>query len=362
MSSRVLLNKFRIILSVLMALSHHFVFAQVNGGCDPHAIEQTISSWLFPLRIKTPKATPSTQLVQGWIESWKKDLGTTWHFSDFTDVLDWTEKEMALLASSPNKNVGPEATKALARIKAFRAMNPLKHDISFRRDLLKLFADSSAIFSHAYPEATYSKSAFTQFDKLVRDLLRTESAGYDHCLRVTEKALTVREINDLSPYPIYVLGVTAKPAVADGIKRSALGFIEHDLAHAFGKFSAIDEVLVSKIEMGDIEGAKKILAERESFYAHFRALVAKTPDKKQRELLELLWFDVFHERNAPMVPKSLKLPQLVPTEERWAEEVYSKIRNPGDYGNNISVEISQVSVEDVKTAIKRIQTLAEEKL
>jgi len=117
----------------------------------------------------------------------------------------------------------------------------------------------------------------------------------------TQHGLTYRDFNDLSPYPIFPLGLTSKTAYADGNFFTSYKFLSHDFDHAnimSWRDKEITSLFDPKNKMSTAErkyALGRIIAKREEFYKSFRSFVDSQTTAESRELAEVIWFGAFHE-------------------------------------------------------------------
>lgn len=347
------------VVSVIFMLSAFVAPSAWATGKDdcptgPGVIE-TIYSMIFPkkaLPLAVPTVAKGAQagpLVKSWINGWKSSFSlTTVSHGEYAPVLDWMANELKQIKSS-------EAQSALRRITALREKGETDP-----KTLLVAVGEAAEVFKNAFPPGDeYAKLATEQLSYLKGKLEQAELGSYLGTYRVTEKELTVREINDLSPYPIYPVGITAKPSYADGTPKSSLGFMIHDVAHGVLNAEYKDRQILALIKAGDAKGAQVIIAENEKIYADFRALVASTQSQKQKELMELFWFDLFHERSKSISRSVFSEAGLgYGTDDMFVKRILRRFALKGDFEMSLSMPASEITKQDLVDAMNRMRALA----
>lgn len=107
-----------------------------------------------------------------------------------------------------------------------------------------------------------------------------------------ETALSIEDLNDLSPYPIYPLGIITKKANVDGINYDPPPFMAHDIIH-WGIIKRAFTRLYPNMRM--LKAVRVLsLEEREFFYNRFKAELTKHDAATQRAA-HVMYFLLTHE-------------------------------------------------------------------
>lgn len=165
-------------------------------------------------------------------------------------------------------------------------------------DFLNLSADFAEVMGHRAPVKNYD--TLTNNLVLTRDYvdrsLQALVAGQPFTLVMpTHRPLSVADMNDLSPYPIFPVELLAYRTKVDGQLYYPLSHFGHDLAHASTSAAAFERQ-VKKLEAGEITRAQyfKYVEDRVRTRETFKKFAdGETP--RMRNSLELLWFNITHE-------------------------------------------------------------------
>jgi hypothetical protein len=152
-------------------------------------------------------------------------------------------------------------------------------------------------------------------------LRKTGSFGYDSHVKETIlkmpefviylptfQNLSASDFNKLTPYPIFLLGLTRRIEVKyDGLTSGSAGFLMHDLGHVVsaatmsyheffpGFYGTENTKPVAQITKLSHEKFKHIVTNRETIFARFERHLQKIENPTERYMAELLWFFVLHE-------------------------------------------------------------------
>ena len=109
----------------------------------------------------------------------------------------------------------------------------------------------------------------------------------------TGQSLSVRDFNDLSPFPVFPVKLATDKALADGESLHPYSNFGHDLLHlSYMKRAYLEAIAASG---GDFATYKALLQDRVRFYRRFRSFVDTLEDRDEREFIEVVWFSMFHE-------------------------------------------------------------------
>lgn len=126
----------------------------------------------------------------------------------------------------------------------------------------------------------------------------------DHvALLPVNKKLSIRDFNELSPYPIFLLEVATKSGLVDGLSLTPYSRLGHDLNHAEIMVRVFDEAL--KACGGNFVCYQNWIEERAKFYQEFRGFLGTLKDETEIEILEAFWFFTFHEQNFDHVKRKM---------------------------------------------------------
>lgn len=114
----------------------------------------------------------------------------------------------------------------------------------------------------------------------------------------TARSVSIPVFNDLSPFPVFVNQMVAARSAADNIRFRPLQYLGHDLAvHNIAAFQVAFQPLLDALLAGKIglETFQRYVEDRARNYALFREFVASQKTDLEKEVLELIWFTLFHE-------------------------------------------------------------------
>jgi hypothetical protein len=111
----------------------------------------------------------------------------------------------------------------------------------------------------------------------------------------THRPMSIAELNELSPYPIFPAELVAYRQKADRELYYPLSYFGHDLSHGSIAARAFEKQ-IKRLEAGEITNAEyaKYVEDRIQLRAGFSAMAAKQTPEIQNAL-ELLWFNFTHE-------------------------------------------------------------------
>jgi len=339
------------------------VYAAGKDDCKPDGVLQTILSLLSfnknPVKLKP--AEDAGPIIQSWIQSWKINAGKEFSFEEMKPFFDSVKKELNELATmSTDPGIRRSARSILKTLDAYKP-DPMKSHLE-TEVLTKLVVDVAEVFREAYPLGAGSRiSMFESRAKLNEGIASLRVQGILKYYRFTDKKLAIRNINDLSPYPIYAVGVSKKPMFADTIEYSAVGGIAHDLGHGSLNATGKDSEVLGLLNMGKVDAANEVIARQEKIYQGFRRIVDKVPTQKQKEILELLWFETFHERSARMTREIFSSGDLgFGNKESLIKRVMRRLKEPNDYELNFTIPVDSISAKDISDALVRLTKLGVE--
>jgi len=247
----------------------------------PFATEEKIRKAIDTLlRHFSPK---EVKPVNTWIHSWKTNST-----KPQIETLDWMITELDLFSTqSANPNDKLKLKSLRDELVEFKS----KTVSSGNLDAIA-FIEKSSRFARA--SAQIEAKEAINFNEPVFWLKEAQSELKKRpgsLLLPTSKELSIRDINDLSPYPIYPVGITKRSAWVDGYTQNPEQFLSHDLGH-FSELANRDRELYS--EFNPIK-RQTIIKRREAFYEGFRSLVETEQSHEQKEILDLLWFAAYRE-------------------------------------------------------------------
>jgi len=339
------------------------VYAAGKDDCKSDGVLQAILSLFLTNKnlVKIKPVGDAGPTIQSWIQSWKSNIGKDFSYEDMKPVFESLTKELGdLVASNPDPNIRKSAKSVLKLIVEYNP-NPNASHLETER-LMRIILEAAEVFRDVNPMAKGSNvSLFDSLPRVVETikLLRKQSLlGY---YRVTDKELMIRDINDLSPYPIYPVGFSKKPLFADNILYGPVGGIGHDLGHGGLNAGGKDSDVIGLLNMEKVDLAKAVIARKEKIYKEFRVIVEKASTKKQKEILELLWFDMFHERSVRMNREVFASGNLgFGNRDSLIERVMERIRKPNDFGLNFTIPVDSISAKDISDALVRLTKLGVE--
>lgn len=108
---------------------------------------------------------------------------------------------------------------------------------------------------------------------------------------------SIRDLNDLSPFPIYLVGFVDHVESADGLDYWPLPFLEHDLDHALRVFEPTFQVAIAKLRDGTWSRARfrRYVAARAFVYWSFRRMVERAESAATRTALDIVWHQIYRE-------------------------------------------------------------------
>lgn len=111
----------------------------------------------------------------------------------------------------------------------------------------------------------------------------------------THRPMSIAELNELSPYPIFPAELVAYRRMVDRVLYYPLSDFGHDLNHGSIAAQAFEKQ-IKQLKAGQISKADylKFVEDRVQLRAGFSAMAKKQPPKI-RNALELLWFNFTHE-------------------------------------------------------------------
>jgi len=139
----------------------------------------------------------------------------------------------------------------------------------------------------------------------------------------TYRRLSIEDLNELSPYPVYYIGLKKSD---DEIKFDGkasldpLYYLDHDLGHAEG--------MQEKKPLQN-------LPLRESFFHDFKKLVKQQQKPEARQALHLVWFELTHEHYVNFTPKAMTRYSRI-HHQALKHEIIGRLANPLDYGGEIT--------------------------
>lgn len=158
-------------------------------------------------------------------------------------------------------------------------------------ELSQAFAEvSERQLEHAGKLSPGPKSTFLNEAKMVAELYNTQLPHW-----YSFDSHDIPTFNKLMALPINVAGLTTKEIHVDGGVMGPVAFRDHDHLHSLAIMAGMDEYLKkNKIEIGSAQFYQYVL-ERITFSKQFQNYVNGLKDEKMKRILNVLWFDAFHD-------------------------------------------------------------------
>ncbi|MGZ3696814.1 MAG: hypothetical protein ACXWP5_01865 [Bdellovibrionota bacterium] len=187
-----------------------------------------------------------------------------------------------------------------------------------------------------------------------------------HIFLPTPRHLPISELNDFSPFGIHYVGLLKRKVrvPVDGSFGHLRSFYKHDIRHAqeiirdwntrtnriigHEKFLDIDMPIYAK--SADPYVFMNELRKNAAIYRAFQSFRGSRTGLR-KELLDLFWFDYFHE-GTPFIYGLNSKGELIRLKEllvRDTDQIYKRILNPNDYQLNLTKRPDRKDVEDAIT-------------
>jgi len=267
----------------------HALSAPVSTALSPATLIKSWKEDVLERLLNTTEGTGGKQLVK--ISQSKEHL----------DTVDWMISELKQMAEKAKASDAKHLTELEVELREFKKQAIASGNLDMREFFVKStkFSNYAEDILKGVPVAPKTNQTILDEDlEVLITLIKHQPLAK---AVPTHHPLTIRDFNDLSPYPIYPVGIVSKPTLADGTLYLPAEYRGHDVDHTVSMLARDKEILeiVGPNSFVPIplrrEKVETIIKEREALYKQFRNLVENEPDLEQKKLLDLIWFNLFHE-------------------------------------------------------------------
>ena len=175
-----------------------------------------------------------------------------------------------------------------------------------------------------------------------------------------------RDLNDLSPFPVYLVGFVNLTTRADNRNWWPLGYPYHDLIHARSAYQGSFRFAIEKLQNGSWTHARfmRYVAARARVYGAFRRMVERQGSEATRTALDLVWHHIYHEQSRQHEMSGRGLSRAIhdtdydaPFPVRTLEGRIRERLSSGFYGSD--PDIQRLGHQDVRKALELLLAFAE---